>query len=236
MSRLALDIDPIAIIRNIFGGKLPDPVQACVLAEIGGVESIVCYFRQDLKTVNERDINVLREVVKSHFNVRCDINDQAVKKLLNIKPDMLTFVLQSGDTGIYPASVDLKNNMDSLNNYITDLRANNIPSCVLIDPDIENVKIAGKLEFDYIEFNLFNYIEADNLDEELAELENINSLAAAANKFGMGVNVSGNLSGAHLKDICKIHYLEDIVISQTILDKALAVGFDNAVRDFVSLL
>jgi len=236
MSRLALDIDPIALMRNTFGGDTPDPVHACVLAEIGGVESIICYFSQDLKTVNERDLNVLREVVKSHFNVRCDINEQSVKKLLNLKPDMVTFVSKNSSNSVYPNSVELRSYSDQLSEFIIDLRANNIPSCALIEPDTENVKIAGKLQFDYVEFNLTKYTESENLDEELAELETINSLAIAANKFGMGVNVSGNLTAAQIKDISKIQFLEDIIINLSLIDKALAVGFDNAVRDFVSLL
>ncbi len=236
MSRLALDIDPIAIIRNIFGTNTPDPVHSCVLAEIGGVESIVCYFRQDLKTVNERDLRILCEIVKSHLNIRSEIDDQSIKKLLKIKPDMITFVLPGNDSSIYPNPVQLSNYTDILKDYIADLRANNIATSILVDPEIDKVKLAGKLEFDYIEFDVLKYIDADNLDEELAELENINSLSGAANKLGMGVNVSGNLNASHLNDISKVQYLEDIIIGQSILDKALAIGLDNAIRDFIGLL
>ena len=107
---------------------------------------------------------------------------------------------------------------------------------ILIEPEIENVKNAGKLEFDYIEFDVTKYTLAENLDEELAELENINSLSAAANKLGMGVNVSGSINSANLGDISKIHSIEDIIIGQSILDKALAVGFEHAVRDLISLM
>lgn len=236
MSRLAIDIDPIAIIRNVFGGNIPDPIQSCVLAEIAGVESVVCYFREDLKTVNDRDLRILREIVKTHLNIRSDVNEQSVKSLLKLKPDMVTFVSARDDASLQPASLNISDYLTPLNDYIADLRANNIANSILIDPDIESIKIAGKLEFDYVEFDVFKYCRADNLDEELSELENINSLSAAANKYGMGVNVSGPLSASHLGDISKIQYLEDIIVSQAIIDKALAVGFDNAIRDFIGLL
>ncbi len=236
MSRLALDIDPIALIRNIIGGRTPDPVQSCVLAEIGGVESIVCYFRNDLKTINERDLQILREVAKTHFNVRCDISEQSVKKLLKIKPDMVTFVSNNKSSITHPNFVNIDEYFDTLKDYIADLRVNTIANSILIEPEIENVKNAGKLEFDYIEFDVTKYTLAENLDEELAELENINSLSAAANKLGMGVNVSGSINSANLGDISKIHSIEDIIIGQSILDKALAVGFEHAVRDLISLM
>jgi pyridoxine 5-phosphate synthase len=235
MSRLALDIDPIALIRNVFGGHTPDPIQACVLSEIGGIESIICYFRSDLKTINERDLQLLNEVVKTHFNVRSDINEQIIKKLLKIKPGMVTFVESGNSSLIQPEPIYIENHFEALRDSIADLRVNDIACSVLIEPDIENVKNAGKLEFDYVEFEVSAYANADNLDEELAELENINSLAAAANKLGMGVNVSGPITAANIGDISKIPFIEDIVIGKAILDKALAVGIENAVRDFINL-
>ena len=235
MSRLALDIDPIALIRNIFGGETPDPLHSCVLAEIGGIESIVCYFRNDLKTINERDLQLLNEVVKTHFNVRCDIEEQTVKKLLKIKPGMVTFVSNNKSSVVQPDPVLIEDYIDTLRDCIADLRANNIACSILIEPEIENVKNAGKLEFDYVEFDVTGYALADNLDEELAELENINSLSAAANKLGMGVNVSGPINSGNVGDISKIQFIEDIIIGQAIIDKALAVGLEHAVRDFINL-
>jgi len=235
MSRLALDIDPIALIRNIFGGNTPDPLHSCVLAEIGGIESIVCYFRNDLKTINERDLQLLNEVVKTHFNVRSDIEEQTVKKILKIKPGMVTFVSNNKSSVVQPDPILIGEYVDTLRDIIADLRANNIACSILIEPEIDNVKNAGKLEFDYVEFDVTGYALADNLDEELAELENINSLSAAANKLGMGVNVSGPINSANIGDISKIQFIEDIIIGQAILDKALAVGLEHAVRDFINL-
>lgn len=236
MSRLALDVDPIALIRNIFGSNTPDPLHSCVLAEVGGIESIVCYLRNDLKTVNDRDVQLLNEVVKTHFNVKIDIDEQIVKKLLKIKPGMVTFVSNTKSSDLQPGPVLIDEYFDILRDSIADLRVNNIASCVFIEPEIENVKNAGKLEFDYVEFDVTNYAYADNLDEELAELENINSLSAAANKLGMGVNVSGPINASNVGDISKLQFIEDIIIGQAIIDKALAVGLENAVRDFINLI
>ena len=64
MSRLAVDIDAIAIIRNVFTENVPDPVHLTVLAELGGAESIVCHLRDDMKSVNDRDVQILKEIVK----------------------------------------------------------------------------------------------------------------------------------------------------------------------------
>ena len=236
MSRLAVDIDPIAIIRNVFTNDVPDPAHIIVLAELGGAESIVCHLRDDLKSVNDRDVHVLKEVVKTHFNVRCNVGDENVRKLLKINPDMITFVASDEKSTLTPKPLIIDDYLDSISNYIADLRANNIATSVFIEPDIDQIKQAGKIEFDYVELNTSFYASAEDLDQQIAELENINSLVLAANKLGMGVNVSGGLSQDNLNDISKIPYLDDLIIGSSIAVKALSIGFEQAVRDFVSII
>ena len=81
-------------------------------------------------------------------------------------------------------------------------------------------------------YDIYSALEADNLDEELAELENINSLSAAANKFGMGVNVSGPFLASHLGDISKIQYLEDIIVARNLPSAEMITGRKVAVLFF----
>lgn len=236
MHRMALDIDPIAYMRNLLDGKNPDPVQALVLAEIGGVESIVCYLRDDLKTTNERDVSLYRQIVKTHLNVRCNLTEENVRKLMRLKPDMITFVAPGEISAIEPASLNLEVFANQIHNYITELRSNNISISALIDAEISQIKIAGKYELDYIELNASSLAGATDLDSELDILENLSGLALAANKIGMGVNISGNIAFDNIKDIAKINFIEDIIVGKPILAKALAIGVEQAVRDFISLI
>jgi pyridoxine 5-phosphate synthase len=236
MHRLALDIDPVAYIRNLMDGKNPDPIHMLVLGELGGAESIVCYLRDDLKTVNERDVTLLREVVKTYLNIRSNITEDNIRKLIGIKPDMITFVAPGDVATVEPDSLDLETYSGQLQNYIAELRSNNILSSVLIDPEIQQVKIAGKLEFDYVELNASRMSEAVDMDSELEILEAISSLCLAANKIGMGVNISGGIGYDNVKEIASIDYLEDIIVGKPILSKALSIGFEQAVRDLITLL
>jgi pyridoxine 5-phosphate synthase len=236
MHRLALDIDPVAYIRNLMDGKNPDPIHMLVLGELGGAESIVCYLRDDLKTVNDRDVTLLREVVKTYLNIRSNITEDNIRKLIGIKPDMITFVAPGDVATVEPDSLDLETYSGQLQNYIAELRSNNILSSVLIDPEIQQVKIAGKLEFDYVELNASRMSEAVDMDSELEILEAISSLCLAANKIGMGVNISGGIGYDNVKEIASIDYLEDIIVGKPILSKALSIGFEQAVRDLITLL
>jgi pyridoxine 5-phosphate synthase len=236
MHRLALDIDPVAYIRNILGGSNPDPIHILVLAELGGAESIVCYYRDDLKTVNERDVSLFREVVKSYLNIRTNLTEKNIRNLLTVKPDMITFVAPGEVSSITPTSLDLETYASQLQNYVAELRSNNILSAILIDPDIQQIKLAGKLEFDYVELNSSHLNSATDMDSEMAILEEISGYSLAANKIGMGVNISGDIGYDNIRELASIEYLEDIIVGKPIFNRALSIGFEQAVRDIITLL
>ena len=236
MHRLALDIDPVAYIRNILGGTNPDPIHILVLAELGGAESIVCYYRDDLKTVNERDVSLFREVVKTYLNIRTNLTEKNVRNLLTVKPDMVTFVAPGEVSSVAPSSLDLETYASQLQNYIAELRSNNILSSILIAPDIQQIKLAGKLEFDYVELNLSHLNSVTDMDSEMALLNEIAGFSLAANKIGMGVNISGHIGYDNMRELAGIDYLEDIIVGKPIFNKALFLGFEQAVRDIITLL
>lgn len=236
MSRLAVNIDPIALIRNTFTKDIPDPAHMVVLAEMGGAESIVCHLREDLRTVNERDVRVMKEISKTHLNVRCNVDPESIRKLLTIKPDMITFVTSDSTTSLESTPVDLETFAETIRNLTADLRANDIMSSARITSDINLVKLASKLELDYVEIDTTSYAVAEDLDEEIAEIEQINAIVIAANKLGMGVNAGGGINQENIKDISKIPFIEDLVVGEAIVVKSLAIGFEHAVRDFAGLI
>jgi pyridoxine 5-phosphate synthase len=135
-----------------------------------------------------------------------------------------------------PATLNLDEYSGSLSDYIADARANNIATCVFVEPNLQIIKHAGKLEFDYVEMNAKLYTSAEDLDQQIAELESLNTMVISANKLGMGVNISGGITQENIKELAKIHYLDDIIVSNSLIVKALAIGFEQAVRDFVSII
>jgi len=234
MHRLGLDIDPIAYVRNIMNSSDPDPVHVVVLGELGGAESIVCYLRDDLKTVTDRDVALLRQVVKSYLNVRTNLTEETVRKLLRIKPDMITFVAPAEMGNVACSPLDLNTYASQLSNYVAELRSNNILSSALVEPDVNQLKTASKLELDYIELSATAYSGAEDMNNEVSALEELTSLTLGACKLGLGVNISGNLSYDNAPEISKIDYVEDIIIGEPIFNKALLIGIEQAVRDLIS--
>ncbi|MCB0282926.1 MAG: pyridoxine 5'-phosphate synthase [Calditrichae bacterium] len=236
MRRIALDIDPVAFMRNTLQTNEPDPVSAIVMAELGGAESIVCYLRDDQSTVKERDVKLLKEIVKTHLTVRCNLTEEIIRKLIALKVDMITFVAPGELKSLEPKPIALQNYSAQLQNYIAELRSNGILSSALISPEINEVKAAGKLEFDYIELDATSLSEAEDLHSEVDAIENIASLTLAASKLGLGVNISGGIGYDNIREIAGIEYLEDIVVGKPILTKSVYIGFEQALRDLQALI
>lgn len=236
MKRLALDIDPIAHVRNIMRTKEPDPVSSTVMAELGGAESIVCYLRDDHATVKERDVKLLKELIKTHLTVRTNLNEENIRKLIALKVDMITFVAPGDLKTIEPISLSLDTYASQLQTFIAELRSNNILSCVLIEPSIAELKNAGKLEFDYIEFDAGALAKSQDMDSEYAVLDNIAGLSLAANKLGLGINISGSIGYDNIKDVSAIDFIEDIIVSKPIISRAMFIGIEQAVRDMQALI
>lgn len=234
MHRLGIDIDPVAYIRNSLNESDPDPVHTVVLGEMGGAESIVCYLRDDQRTVLDRDVALLRQIVKSYLNIRANLTEDTVRKLLRVKPDMITFVSPEEASIIAPAPLNLEMYSSQLQNYVAELRSNNILSSVLIEPDINQVKIASKMELDYIEFYAGEFSSAEDMNAEIEALEHISGLTLGASKMGLGINISGGIGFENIRDIAQIDYIEDIIVGTPLLTKALMIGFEQAVRDLVS--
>lgn len=236
MRRIALDIDPIAYIRNIMRSKEPDPISATIMAELGGAESIVCYLRDDLATVKERDVKLFKEIVKTHLSVRTNLTEENIRKLIALKVDMITVVAPGEVKTIEPLPISLEAYSSQLQNYVAELRSNNILSSALIEPTISEVKNAGKLEFDYVELDATSMSNAPDMESEIIAIENISSMCMAANKLGMGVNISGKISYDNIREIAALDYIEDIIVGKPIISKSIFIGLEQALRDMQALI
>ncbi len=236
MHRIAFNLDPIAYVRNTLLTTEPDPLTAVILSEIGGAESIVCYLRDDQRTVRERDVQLLKHIVKTHLNVRSNLTEANIRKLIALKVDMITFVAPGDVNSINPKSLSLDTYSGQLADYVTELRSNNILSSVLIEPDISEIKLAGKLELDYIELNADSLSGVQDMESEMDFLDNISGLALAGSKLGMGINISGGIGYDNLREIASLDFIEDIIIGEPVLNKAIYIGIEAAIRDLNALI
>jgi len=236
MARLGVNVNLIAVMRNERRGKEPGPVSEAIQTEMGGADGVVATLREDRKYITDRDVDLLKEVVNTHFNLRFSANDEMVKKAVTVLPDMVTLLPVQEPDVITSESLDVVANIDYLEDIITTLRASNIVVSARIEPDIKQVKTAARAGADYIELNTHLLAQSQDLNTQTEELEKIRSVAIAANKLGLGVSASNGLNYQNIREVIKIPQIEEVNIGHAIICRSLMVGIERAVRDMNSLL
>ena len=236
MARLGVNVESIAALREM--GRLgePDPVSAAIFAEVGGSDGIVCPLKEGLKPLTERDVQLLKETVKTHLNLLVPPTEQMVTLALSISPDMVTLIPGKKPGSTPGGGLDVLGHGDKLSQVVQDIRAQDIVVSLSIEPIIQQVKAAAKVGADYVQFHLGKYAAAEDLNERSDILESISAVAVAASKIGLGVAVGHGLNYQNVTEITAMEKIEELNIGHAIVARALWIGMEAAVRDMVALV
>jgi len=234
--RLAVNIDHIATVREARGGEEPDPVTAAHLCELAGAQGIVCHLREDRRHINDRDLRLLRESVKTKLDLEMAAVDEIVKIALDTLPDLVTFVPEKRQELTTEGGLDVRGNRHKLRDVIREMHHHEIPVSLFIEPTTEQVEAAREVEGDFVEMHTGTYANARTLAEQEALLEEIRKAARLARELGMGVNAGHGLNYTNITPFREIEEIEEVSIGHAIISRAVFVGLDRAVRDMVDLL
>ena len=236
MARLGVNIEQITLIRLREKRSEPDPVQAALFVELAGADGIVCPVRPEFQLLTERDVRLLKEVVKTHFNLQIPPLKNMLTFALSVVPDMITIYPGKKPGSTQGGGLDVLGRMEELTRIVHDIRGRDVVVSLLIEPIIHQVKAAAKVGADYVEFHLGHYAQIESLDERIDMLENINSVSLAASKIGLGVVAGHGLNYINVSEIAALEKIEEINIGQAIVARALWVGMEQAVRDMIALV
>ena len=236
MPRLGVNIDHVATLREARKGKLPDPVAAAVVVEMAGADGIVCHLREDRRHIKDKDLYLLKDVVKTHLNLEMAATEEMVKIALDVLPDMVTLVPERREELTTEGGLDVVRHFDYLEEVVEMLRQQGIVVSLFIDPEIQQIKSAARLGADYVEIHTGLYANAEDLGSALDELEKIRSMAAAAAKLGLGVSAGHGLNYQNVREIARIPQIEELNIGHSIVSKAVMVGMERAVREMLELI
>lgn len=236
MVKLGVNVDHVATVRQARKTDEPDPLAAAIMAELAGADGIVAHLRGDRRHIQDRDLLLLREVVRTHLNLEMAATEAMVKIALDVKPDMVTLVPEEPDEVTTEGGLDVLRNYQSLSETIPPLRGEGIVVSLFVDPDVNQIKAAAKLRADYVEIHTGLYAEAKDASEELTELEKIQEIAAVAAKLRFGVSAGHGLTYQNVRPIAEIKEVEELNIGHTIVSRAIMVGMEQAVREMISLI
>ncbi len=236
MARLGINIEHIALIRPGDRGSEPDPVHAAVFVELAGADGIVCPLRSESQLLTERDVRLLKEVVKTHLNIQIPPLKNMLVFALSAAPDMITIVPGKKPGSTQGGGLDVLGRMEELSRVVHDIREQHIVASLLIEPIIHQAKAAAKVGADYIELHLGCYTGLEDFNERVDMLENISSVSLAASRMGLGVAAGCGLNYSNVSEIASVKTIEEINIGHAVISRALWIGMEQAVRDMVALV
>ena len=236
MSRLGVNIDHVATIRQARGGVEPDPVAAAVLAELAGADGITIHLREDRRHIQDRDLTILRQTVKTKLNLEMAATAEMVEIALAIRPDCCTLVPEKRQELTTEGGLDVRLNLEHVTDAVRKLHDGGIIVSLFIDPDHDQIKAAAKSDADYIEIHTGSYSEAEDWEAEEKELVKIDNAIKLASKLGLGVNAGHGLNYINIRKIAALGGIEEYNIGHAIISRAVLVGLERAVREMVELI
>ena len=236
MAKLGLNVDHVATVRQARGGIEPDPVTAAAMGELAGAEGITIHLREDRRHIQDRDLELLRQTVKTKLNLEMAATQEMVRIALKIKPEQVTLVPEKRQELTTEGGLDVILNLKAISDTVKRLQGGGIIVSLFVDPNQEQIKAANKTGADYIEIHTGAYAEATDWKSQQRELEDIDTAIKLARKVGMGVNAGHGINYFNIKPLAALGGIEEYNIGHSIMSRAILVGLDRAVRDMVDLI
>lgn len=232
--RLGVNVDHIATIRQARRTAYPDPVEAALVAERAGADQITVHLREDRRHIQERDVDILRRVVKTELNLEMAASQEMVAIALKYSPDTATLVPERREELTTEGGLDVIQNRENLQRAIRLLQDGNIRVSMFIDPDLDQVRASHKLDAHAVEIHTGRYAEARSFKERSEELGRIRDAAKAAAKLGLGVAAGHGLHYDNTIPVARILEIVELNIGHAIVARAMLSGMEVAVRDMIA--
>jgi pyridoxine 5-phosphate synthase len=234
--KLAVNIDHFATIREARRGSEPEPILAALLAEQAGAEGIVCHLRGDRRHIKERDLKLLRQVVKTKLNLEMAASEEMKKIALEVKPDVISLVPERKEELTTEGGLNVKANEKNLAPFIQELKKAGIRVSIFVDPDLMQIEACQKVGVDLIEINTGKYAELGPGKERLEALDEIKRAAEYGHKLGLEIHAGHGLDYKNVSQIRAALEIKELSIGFSIVARSAIVGLDKAVREMVDLI
>jgi pyridoxine 5-phosphate synthase len=242
MTKLGVNIDHIATIRQARQALEPDPVAAAVLAELAGAHGITVHLRSDRRHIQESDVRRLRETVTTRLNMEMAATSEMIRIATALQPDQATLVPEQSNEITTEGGLDVITNSKPVAAAIRALSKKHIAVSLFIDPDPEQVDAAVDLGALMIELNTRAYSEATPKSPDLAgsaltrELTKVVQASERGRKKGLKILAGHGLTYRNVSLISNIPEIEELNIGHNIIARASLVGMERAVREMLQAM
>ena len=236
MTKLSVNINKIATLRNARGGEFPSVTQAAIKLQEFGAQGITIHPRPDERHITRKDVYDLKSVVKTEFNIEGNPYRDFIDMVLKVLPAQVTLVPDADDAITSNAGWDCKKHQDFLTEIISEFKNAGIRTAIFLDPNPEMVEFAAKTGTDRIELYTEAYAKDYPKDKNLAIKPYVET-AQKCVEFNLGINAGHDLNLENLKFFAdEIPNLLEVSIGHALISEALYMGLENTVQAYLKRL
>lgn len=228
---LGVNIDHVATLRQARGTRYPEPVQAALVAEQAGADSITAHLREDRRHIQDRDIYLLKDMLHSKLNLEMAVTDAMIELAVQVKPQACCLVPERREELTTEGGLDLLTAPQKMRDACLALAEAGVEVSLFIDPDFAQIDAAVKAGAPVIELHTGRYADAQTPHARMQELQRIQAAAGYAYSAGLQVNAGHGLTMLNVEAICRIGQIVELNIGHSIIAQAIFSGLEQAVRD-----
>jgi pyridoxine 5-phosphate synthase len=234
--RLYINIDHVATVREARKTDEPDPVRAAVLAELGGADGITVHLREDRRHIQERDVRLLLETVRTGVNLELAAEEGVLRFAEDWRPMEVTFVPEQREEVTTEGGLNLEEASDRLLAAVAQMRAQAVRTALFVDAREDAMRASAALGADAVELHTGEYANARTPEGAAAQLGRLRDAAMAAREAGLAVHAGHGLTYENVAPVAAIPEVEELNIGHSIVSRSVFVGIERAVREMKEIV
>jgi pyridoxine 5-phosphate synthase len=244
-AKLNVNIDHVATIREARKTIEPSIIAAAVICEQAGADGITVHLRQDRRHIQDRDIELLRDVVTTYLNVEMAATDEMLQIALRTKPDAVSLVPENPNEITTEGGLDVTGNFENIKRVIGGLKEAGIFVSIFLDPDTEQIEAARSVGAQQVELCTAEYAEmtlsaraahGDGAKRAADEIERIRTAALHAQGLGLIVAAGHGITYRNVEALAGISAITEFNIGHNIISRSVFVGLHEAVREMIEAI
>ena len=234
MIRLGVNVDHVATVRQARGIDVPDPVEAALLAEKGGADGVTVHLREDRRHIQERDVELLRQKVKTKLNLEMAVTPEMAGQAERFRPDDACLVPERREELTTEGGLDVLAHKGKVQEAVRRLQGQGIRVSLFVDPQEAQIEVSREVGAHGVEIHTGRYCNAS--DDRTSELEEVAAAASLARRLGLEVHGGHGLNYENVLPITHIPEIVELNIGHSIVARAILVGIEQAVREMKEIL
>lgn len=236
MPRLEVNVDHVATLRQARLINEPDPVTAAALAELAGADGIIVHLREDRRHIQDRDLRLLRETVKTRLNLEMGATQEMLAIATDVKPDLVTLVPEKRQELTTEGGLEVVRNRNFLQDYVRQLKEGGLWVSLFVDPVEDQLDASKEVGAEWVELHTGTYAEAPRRTEATRLFQELLNAARHARSLGLKVKCGHGLNYRNIKPFRGREEFAEYSIGHAIISRAVLVGIERAVREMIALL